>query len=450
MSLPAAVQTLFDVHQIPFDLVPREVPQACTVRTVLLGDKLGRLQLILPAWAMADLELLERATGRHFVALKPSEASELCQRLGLNQPAAIPQLDGLHTLVDLRLYTYSDLLLDVGTGAGLLRVDQDQFRQLARSAEAGDFARDTRAYPIRLDDEAAIRKAVSEFMHRRVQERLEETLEIPPLPGTAREILRLRMNPDAGIPELASIIESDPVLTAQVLCWASAPYYGGSGHVASISDAIMRVLGFDLVLNMALGLALSRTLPMPAAGAQGITPYWQQAVFAATAMQGLIRLIPRTHRPSGNLGYLAGMLHNFGLPVLAQVFRPHYERVTRHLEANRHLDHSAVEATLLGVTREQIAAWLLDCWALPAETTVAIRHQFDPRYDGAHATYANLLYLTLQLLREQGIGDGPALAIPDALTERLHLDLTQARDVVAQLIEERRDELAAMADSLAH
>ena len=39
---------------------------------------------------------------------------------------------------------------------------------------------------------------------------------------------------------------------------------------------------------------------------------------------------------------------------------PHFSLICRHLEANPHLSHSHVEQHLLGITREQIGAWLRD------------------------------------------------------------------------------------------
>ena len=50
---------------------------------------------------------------------------------------------------------------------------------------------------------------------------------------------------------------------AQVVSWAASPYYAAPGKIKSVHDAIVRVLGFDLVLNLALGLALGRSLSLP-------------------------------------------------------------------------------------------------------------------------------------------------------------------------------------------
>ncbi len=45
--------------------------------------------------------------------------------------------------------------------------------------------------------------------------------------------------------------------------WAASPYYAAPGKIPPREDAIVRVLGFDLVINLALGLALGKTLSLP-------------------------------------------------------------------------------------------------------------------------------------------------------------------------------------------
>ncbi|MDZ7922570.1 MAG: hypothetical protein U5M23_00620 [Marinagarivorans sp.] len=44
-----------------------------------------------------------------------------------------------------------------------------------------------------------ISASVQRFFQLRIKPRLEDTLELPPLPETARKIIKLRANPDADI-----------------------------------------------------------------------------------------------------------------------------------------------------------------------------------------------------------------------------------------------------------
>ncbi len=90
------------------------------------------------------------------------------------------------------------------------------------------------------DDRKEITQAVQVFTARRIQQRLEATIEIPPLAETAQKIIKLRVDPDATIDDITGVVETDPALAAQVVSWAASPYYASPGKIRSVEDAIVR------------------------------------------------------------------------------------------------------------------------------------------------------------------------------------------------------------------
>ncbi|MCY4126364.1 MAG: HDOD domain-containing protein, partial [Pseudomonas sp.] len=318
-------------------------------------------------------------------------------------------------------------------------IDRDPFKRLLSKASASAFGQEVQAITLNLDrpddDTREINQAVQAFTARRIQKRLEETIEIPPLADTAQKIMKLRVDPNASIDDITGVVETDPALAAQVVSWAASPYYASPGKVRSVEDAIVRVLGFDLVINLALGLAMGKTLSLPKDQPQQATPYWQHSIYTAAVIEGLTRAMPRAERPEAGLTYLAGLLHNFGYLLLAHVFPPHFSLICRHLEVNPHLCHTYVERHLLGISREQIGAWLMKLWDMPEELSTALRFQHDPTYDGDYAAFPNLVFLATRLLRSRGIGSGPKEEIPDALLERLGLSRDKAEDAVNKVLD---------------
>ena len=210
----------------------------------------------------------------------------------------------------------------------------------------------------------------------------------------------------------------------------------------------MRVLGFDLVLNLALGLALGKSLGMPKDAPKGFTSYWQQAVYGATAAESLVGCIPAEHRPTIGIAYLSGLLHNFGHLIMAEVFPPHFSTYCRFQEANRSLSYTVIEHYLLGVTRDQLAGWLMRLWAMPDEVCVGLRFQNEPTYAGANHVYANLIFVAMRLLRKHGIGNAPLEEIPDAMFKRLHLDRDKAQQAIQQVVD-ASEEINNIASNLA-
>jgi HD-like signal output (HDOD) protein len=293
------------------------------------------------------------------------------------------------------------LLINSGEPGCCWKSPAKHFKTMLTKASAANFGEPSSIRP-NLDrpddDREEITQAVQAFTARRIQQRLEATIEIPPLAETAQKIIKLRVDPNATIDDITGVVETDPALAAQVVSWAASPYYASPGKIRSVEDAIVRVLGFDLVINLALGLALGKTLSLPKDHPQQATPYWQQSIYTAAVIEGLTRAMPRAQRPEAGLTYLAGLLHNFGYLLLAHVFPPHFSLICRHLEVNPHLCHSYVEQHLLGISREQIGAWLMRYWDMP-ELSTALRFQHDPTYDGEYAAFPNLVCLAVRLLR---------------------------------------------------
>jgi HD-like signal output (HDOD) protein len=190
-----------------------------------------------------------------------------------------------------------------------------------------------------------------------------------------------------------------------------------------------------MVLNLALGLSLGKAMTIPKEGPHGALPYWQQAVYMAATIEGLVTAIPRDHRPSFGMAYLCGLLHNFGYLILAEVFPPYFHNYCELADANPHVNHQAIERHLLGVTREQLAATLMSLWSMPEEVVAGLRYQSNPDYQGEYAAYAKLVFVAQRLLQQHNIGRGPKLAIPPQVFEDLHLDPEKAYTTVANIIE---------------
>jgi HD-like signal output (HDOD) protein len=296
-------------------------------------------------------------------------------------------------------------------------------------------------------DRDEINSAVTKFTALRIRQRLEETLEVPPLPDTAQAIIRLRVDPDANIEKLSHIVERDPSLAAQVVSWASSSYYSAPGSIKSVQDAIVRVLGYDLVMNLALGLSLGKTLELPSNEDEGAAPYWSQAVYVAACVGALVSAIPREFRPGFGLSYLSGLLHNFGYLILAHSFKPHFEQTNEMIALNRHVEHQHVEKLVLGITRDQIASSLMHSWNMPGEVTMGIRYQSDPHYLGANSDQAHLIYLANHLLQEYGLLPKMNHRFDKTVYEHLNLKVDDIEPLMEQL-RESKQELDMIANAL--
>jgi HD-like signal output (HDOD) protein/prolyl-tRNA editing enzyme YbaK/EbsC (Cys-tRNA(Pro) deacylase) len=462
MTIPNQIASCLAQQGIEFQIVSNDsissvhklksatsVPTNAIVTTVVLGDSLGRHQVLFPIDCMLDLNQLCDQLGRKLVALSPNECAKLARKQGSETLHAVPYLYDLPIVVDNRLLKCERIYVPVYGTDSCLELQQPEFTKSIANADVAEFC-----VPIsslqeqqQIDDRAELEKAVKKFTTLRIRQRLEQTLEMPPLPDTAEKIIQLRLDQDAGVGELAKVVERDPSLAAQVVSWASSPYYAAPGAIRSVHDAVVRVLGFDLVINLALGLALGRSVAIPKDGPHGVIPYWQEAVYTAAMMEGLVKAMPADYRPSIGLAYLCGLLHNYGYLVLAHVFPPYFSQISRLIEANPHVNPTHIERHLIGITRDQIGSLLMDCWNMPTEVVSGLRWQQQLAENVPHHIYGNLLYLATQLLRHAKLYEGPADEISEELYRRLKIDPKDGQAVIER-VQHSMSELKEMAKML--
>ena len=461
MHLQGLVQLLKE--SIASSVLPDDLPPALTsrrvprnratarqlVRSSLLEAANGvRYLFAFPANCLLDMKLYP-----DYTAISPDAKQALLKRKKIQSVPALPEVIDYDLVIDNRCFDNDIIFTESGDPAWLLEFTREEYKALAEA-----FSNSTRvdSFSIPLvsvrpnmtaveQDETEIRAAIETITSRRIRTRLAESIEIPPLPLSAHNIILLRADENAGAEELAAIVESDPSLASQVISWANSPYYGLPGQIRSIQDAVIRVLGFDLTMNLSLGLSMGKNLKIPSDGVFGYRGYWREAVMKAMLMERLVRQIPAANRPFAGLSYLSGLVHNFGYLVIAEVFPPYFSLYCRYQEANPHVPAMYIERFLFGITREQIGSFLFQSWGIPDEVCNAVRHLHNASYEGLHHEYANLLYLVNQLVQPDGelrVGK-----LPETLLNRLHLERSKIEATVAD-ISSFNEELTTLAEML--
>lgn len=407
-------------------------------------------QVVFREDGILDLDLLARYSGTSYRRMPQTQYRRMLAEVGLNLTPPIPALTGYPTWVDIHVDKLDYALIDV-TGKReyiVVHISQiqgwleDQPRELL-TMQVQDF--DPHCGLIS-DDKDEINASIRKLTKLRIEKRLKDTLDLPPLPSITRRIIELRSKPNGNLSELVEIIESDPTLAANVMRWANSSMYSMSGNVTDIHDAVNRIMGYDMVMNLSMGLVLGKTMEVPNHKTSHILNFWEQAVWVAHATAHLAGLVAPELKISKGVAYLTGLLHNFGYLVLSHTFPPHFRIVTESTDINRHVDVSLIDAHILGVTREQVAAELMENWMLPTEVVHGVRYQKHPSYAGEHHVYANLIYLARAKLIQHGVPLGAPMLQPDPLLEKLGVKNAEVDKRIADLMkqEERILSIARM------
>ncbi len=424
------------------DLKPYVSPPAeARVRGVLMSRGNHRVQVIVPERALFDVEALQQITKTELHA-EPYNVAETT--------SAVPGFYDVPVVVDETLLGQNDLALTTTEPGAYLQTKGSDLLNGYYETRTGALTISLSREPTpssRAEDVSVVTNAVNSFTGLTIQNRLDETLQIPPLPETARRIITLQADPYYDLRELTGIIETDPGIAARIVGWANSAFHNAKPQAKSIEDAVVRILGADTAMSMALGIAIGESLRLPRSHVGGLPPFWLDAVFCAATMEALARHIPANQRPVIGLCYLAGLLANFGTLVLGHVFPPYYTTICALQEANRHLPHTFIDQQVLQLPREVVASALLELWALPQEVSDAVRFQYVGDYLGNNATYVNLLSLARKTLGAQGLNDHPPSPLDEAMAAGLGLNW-EVLSGVAELINESRDDLDSFARSM--
>jgi len=269
--------------------------------------------------------------------------------------------------------------------------------------------------------------------------------ELPPLPGVAAKIMKLAADPLADSKKLAAIVELDPLLTTQVIRWASSSLYGYKGKISSVQDAINRVLGYQFVFDLVLGLSALSPLKAPADGVIGTRCFWTQALASTHLMKGCNELLPVEQRIEPQTVFFVALMHNIGFPLLGDQFKNEFEMLSTLIKANPSLSLAKLENFAFGVNHCELGYWLLTNWNMPSAVIDVVYHHHNPHYRGDHYQLNLLTYLSDSLFTSIHVGDAHEEVENEVVYKELNLNSDEVNGVLEK-VESQLDDIKAMVE----
>ncbi len=188
---------------------------------------------------------------------------------------------------------------------------------------------------------------------------------LPPLSVTASRLLETVANPDMEIAELSYIISQDPGLMARIIGLANSAYFGQVIAITTVHDAIVRVLGINMVKSLAISLSVSGAFQSDSCDGFSTKDYWFNAIGCATMSRMMALRIPAAERPDPEKVYLSGLLHNLGCLVLAHLFPTKLACVLALHSKDPGSNLETLQREHLGVDWISAGEWLVNRWHLP-------------------------------------------------------------------------------------
>jgi len=264
---------------------------------------------------------------------------------------------------------------------------------------------------------------------------------------SAPRVLAALCNPDASTAVVSRLIAQEPGLAARVLKVSNSAFYGRSRNVSSIERALS-VLGLDAVRGIAAAACLDRTvMRAPESALIQRDAFVTHSLAVGTAAEALARICCR--ELAGD-AFMAGLLHNLGVPIQALVDAAGVKALIAALAVKPDQDVRELERQQGLIGHEACATAVFESWQLPAALVDAAAHHHHPHESpAATRSLTWFVHFGLQLARGAGFSFPlePAHAGRDADTLEL-LGLSEAilDDVQASLPERIAELQAALAD----
>ncbi len=232
---------------------------------------------------------------------------------------------------------------------------------------------------------------------------------LPSLPASYRELQALLSQPEPDIARVAEVIGKDMSMSAKLLQLTNSAFFALPRPLTSVSQAV-NYLGLTTIRHLATQMAVFRAFEAKAA----------RPGFSLESLQnrslGVGRTASRVARRTGaanaDAAFLAGLLHDVGLLVLATTFPALDERI-QSVARDKKLSRRDAEALELGTTHAELGGYLLGLWGLPADVVEAVCFHHEPsrrQHDAPQLT--DVLYVAQ-------LGDGSAVELDSIDWEHL-------------------------------
>lgn len=236
-----------------------------------------------------------------------------------------------------------------------------------------------RLYVLRPWDNAKLIEAITKllqlgelFSNRKLLEVFNNLQDLPTMPEMYARLCEMIEN-EAGLDEIARLIEQDQTVSVKVLQVANSVYFGM--NTGSIRQAIV-FMGLANTKTIVLGLSVMKQLNGLQGGFFSKDVLWDHADRVNRLTHIIFEKCLR--RPMKESEETAGLLHDIGRVLLLKDFNPSYAGISRSVFQNKETSLRDAERSLMGISHDEVGGFLLNWWSLPHPIVETAMFHHDP------------------------------------------------------------------------
>ncbi|WP_181566362.1 HDOD domain-containing protein [Helicobacter monodelphidis] len=184
---------------------------------------------------------------------------------------------------------------------------------------------------------------------------------LPMIPDAVHKIQRVCSNPHSSISDVIKIVETDPILTANLLRAANSPLYGFSREVTSIAQAVS-LFGMSTVKGFAIVAAVKSRMRID------LSPYFltdrEFLRIASEQNAFMVRWMSRIDKQLLDILAPASFLLEIGMIVLSTVLieTGQADAFKEELKKNDFKNITKIERDFLKISSYEAASALFEYW----------------------------------------------------------------------------------------
>ena len=234
-------------------------------------------------------------------------------------------------------------------------------------------------------------------------ELLPKSIELPALPHAVTEFVQKSADPNFDVNVLSAIVEKDGALTVELLKHVNSAVYAMRSPIRSVRDAIVHIgINSARLHLLAVGMkAATRALKTRLINHRN---FWneslQRALFA--------REVAKRMKLDPGLAFLGGLLQDYLLPVLTNVYDKQYMRFLE-VPLGQGKELAVWETETIGFDHASAGAHFAAGWHFPPDLLCAIffHHSLESTLQGTHPEFFKLFPVALAALLPDQLHQSP-------------------------------------------
>lgn len=222
---------------------------------------------------------------------------------------------------------------------------------------------------------------------------IKDTKSLPTLPGVIAKLTSLAENNKTSVNEMAKVVSSDQVLSAKVLRLVNSPFYGFSGRVSTISNALI-LLGVNVVKSLALSSSIFEMMEKNTVG------LWEHSLGAGIAANIISK---KLNLPEIEEISTAALLHDIGKVIIKIKLEDDYDILVSQIR-EKNMSMIEAEKELLDADHAEIGEWLARSWFLPDKLIEPIAFHHDVERSTTQLLKTSVVHIADLLVKASGFG----------------------------------------------